>query len=367
MLLLSFRRLTVVLLFLIVSNLLFAAQITDIEPNECNKKRAQQCLQTANELEDDGNYQVAFRYFESMCSNDIGEGCRRMAWQLMEGQGRDADFEEATNLYRKGCNLNDGRSCNNLGSFLGTETENTKMLQEAIILYKKACDLKDAYGCYNLSLNYGPDGAEDDPKRVIELLSKGCEYGDAEQCEEVADIFDDEANHKDSFKYYQAACALGAGYGCNRVGWAFEYGEGATTNFTTANQFYEKACTLYNGAGCNNFARALLHWEDTDPALAINPERGLELLTRACQLGSAQGCTGAGYIYDNGENVDIDYNQANVFFKKGCDEIKDPAASSCYNLALNYQQGHGSDASNDRAKEYFDKACQLGDEEACDH
>ncbi|WP_240445742.1 tetratricopeptide repeat protein [Helicobacter pylori] len=53
-------------------------------------------------------------------------------------------------------------------------------------------------------------------------------------------------------KYFERACGLNNGRGCNNLGVLYRDGQGVEKNLTKAAQFYSKACDLNNGSGCNN-------------------------------------------------------------------------------------------------------------------
>ncbi|MGT0074918.1 sel1 repeat family protein [Helicobacter pylori] len=52
-------------------------------------------------------------------------------------------------------------------------------------------------------------------------------------------------------KYFEKACDLNNGGGCNGLGVLYKDGQGVEKNLTKAAQFHSKACDLNNGRGCN--------------------------------------------------------------------------------------------------------------------
>lgn len=53
-------------------------------------------------------------------------------------------------------------------------------------------------------------------------------------------------------KYFEKACDLNNGGGCNGLGVLYKDGQGVEKNLTKASQYFSKACELNNGWGCNN-------------------------------------------------------------------------------------------------------------------
>ena len=70
-------------------------------------------------------------------------------------------------------------------------------------------------------------------------------------------------------------------------------------------------------------------------------------------------CTDIGFVYGATEN----YQQANLYFKNGCDTFNEPA--SCYNLGNSYHQGRGIRQDFAKARHYYEKGCKLNNGSAC--
>ncbi len=51
-------------------------------------------------------------------------------------------------------------------------------------------------------------------------------------------------------KYFERACGLNNGSGCNNLGDLYQNGEGIEKNLTKAAQFYSKACKLGDQEAC---------------------------------------------------------------------------------------------------------------------
>lgn len=86
---------------------------------------------------------------------------------------------------------------------------------------------------------------------------------------------------------------------------------------------------------------------------------GEELLTGACDKGYAPGCTNMGTLMRLHVST---WRQAVQYFTRGCDG-NDPYG--CNNLALLYREGLAVDKDMNRAKQFFDKSCSLGNQAGC--
>lgn len=82
-------------------------------------------------------------------------------------------------------------------------------------------------------------------------------------------------------KYFEKACELNNGWGCNNLGDSYQNGEGVEKDLTKAAQFYSKACDLNNNKGCFNLGALYLE-KDSKKATA--------LFEKACKLGEQLAC-----------------------------------------------------------------------------
>lgn len=112
---------------------------------------------------------------------------------------------------------------------------------------------------------------------------------------------------------------------------------------------------------------------------------------KACNLDNGLGCSGLGFLYDNGNGVRQDYQQAKTYYEKACnlDEglacnvlganyslkcfaIKNPAFAECCIEDKDRQIIQSiPDFKNEascfrKSKEYYGKACDLGEQKGCD-
>lgn len=361
----TFITLCVALLFTGGSSL-YANEST-LGADQCDQSNTEQCWLIANELHQRSDYLNAVGYYRKLCDFKMAKGCQRLGWAYQRGAGVELDMLEAQKYNQIGCDLENAWACGNLGNMHENEQVEGASIKRANELYKMSCDLNNYVGCYNLGYNYlnGYQGTELNVSKGLAIFTRGCELGDKDQCDSLADHYRKEESYEQALVFYKKSCALNSGSGCNSVGIRYANGVGVKKDITVANQFYEKSCDLDFGAGCNNFGRAFMHWHEIDPTIKLNMPRGLELLELACTLEQPHGCSGAGSAYKDGNGTAVDYKQANQYFIRGCDELDNSAASSCYNIALQYEQGKGVIKNPKQAKYYYAKACELGDENSC--
>ncbi|GAA7503147.1 hypothetical protein VN0020_03720 [Helicobacter pylori] len=107
--------------------------------------------------------------------------------------------------------------------------------------------------------------AEPNPEELFDLGVKSIEAKDYIQAK----------------KYFEKACDLNNGWGCNNLGDSYQNGEGVEKDLTKAAQFYSKACDLNNNKGCFNLGALYLE-KDSKKATA--------LFEKACKLGEQLAC-----------------------------------------------------------------------------
>lgn len=109
-------------------------------------------------------------------------------------------------------------------------------------------------------------------------------------------------------------------------------------------------------------------------------------LERQCNNGDTGSCVDLGILYFKGDGVKQDYKKAREFYNKACEMGE---ASGCNNLGKLYKNGNTSKSKYvgkgivgnileylyesrngvrqdyNKAMEFFGKACDLGDQDAC--
>lgn len=127
-------------------------------------------------------------------------------------------------------------------------------------------------------------------------------------------------------------------------------------------QTLTQQCEANNAKACLDLGGAY-SWGKGVPE---NQKKAFELFQKACDLGSANGCSNVGFFYEKGVDsagVAKDLSKAFAFYKKACDMVY---AQGCANLgALYYNGGDGVKKDINAAKNYSKKACSMGDQNGC--
>ena len=80
-------------------------------------------------------------------------------------------------------------------------------------------------------------------------------------------------------------------------------------------------------------------------------------------MGVAKSCSKLGGLYYNGDGVKQDYKKAREFWSKAC-EMGD--ANGCVLVGYLYDNGYGVRQNDSKAMEFYGKACDLGEQKGCD-
>lgn len=87
-------------------------------------------------------------------------------------------------------------------------------------------------------------------------------------------------------KYFERACGLNNGRGCNGLGDLYDDGKGVEKNLIKAAQLYSKACGLKDGRGCFNLGRLYYFGEGVEKNLT----KAAQYISKACKLGDQKAC-----------------------------------------------------------------------------
>ena len=178
--------------------------------------------------------------------------------------------------------------------------------------------------------------------------------------------------------------------GCLLLGGAYLNGIEVEIDIERGAQYIEKACRWGHAEGCN-----IMGYMVQEEMIEFERATAAELYLRACEMGSTGGCSKLGGIYLEGAEVKQDKQWARRLFEVGCEGDDAMAcmglastfgysdwdksehymqrscelgfSNACYALALAYQEGLSGEGAKHKAPIYFERACDEGVAEACEH
>lgn len=85
-------------------------------------------------------------------------------------------------------------------------------------------------------------------------------------------------------------------------------------DFSKARKYFEKACDLNNGGGCNGLGVLYKDGQGVEKNLI----KAAYFYSKACELKEGDGCGALGGLYYNGDGVKQDFKKAAALFEKAC-------------------------------------------------
>lgn len=281
--------------------------------------------------------------------------------------------------------------------FYGYQQEQNNHFHQASVSYGKVCDSGNLNGCFYLGLlrmrlldDVLKSKINGYPERAIEMWTQACDDSEINACFDLARLYAAKGDFKLSTTLYKKACDGGNMKGCSGLASHYEDGLGVEKNFIKLTEYYQKACDGNDMDGCWRLA----HIYDGRQEF----QKAYKLFEIACSGGDMKGCTSLGLAHEQSRGISEDYNKAKEYYTKACDndymfaclnlirldmhygphKIDDKKrnileqkacdggiGTSCTGLGFKYQQGHGVSINKVKAKEYYDKACFLGEESGC--
>ena len=357
------------------------------------------------------DYSKAIYFYQRACNLSNGEGCNSLANMYYNGRGTARDYQKASFYYNNACGLGYEEACNKnlnnnssdsnisyedqcsqgkvyycfaLGQYYANGQKGyTKNNTKSKYFFEKACDLNYGVGCYNLGLVYlNGLGVNKNKSSAKTYFDKACSLGRQEACDEISNNYSSGSNIS-----HEEYCSQGKGEYCFSLGWSYANGKnGYTKDYSKAKSFYEKACNLDNGGGCNNLG--VLY--DYGNGVGQNQKVALYYFEKACKLNDEYGCSNSGYMYNDGRGTAQDYQKAKMYYNKACslglkescnknlnnnssdsnisyeESCRRGNSSDCFTVGTFYEKGSNGYARNYlQAKTYYDKACTLRKSHGC--
>ena len=269
--------------------------------------------------------QKALKYYKIACNLGNTKGCQITVGLIEIDLGRDAAIEYANNLCMKK---------NTMGCKLINYYRNLKEKQNILKVNTEKCKDKNASSCTKIAKIFYQAGGDNNLTYAIKLYEKGCSYGNSKACIELGNFYKRgihtntkeiiESNRKKSCEYYNDACKLGNENSCKKAKYCFK--------------FLKKFQKKYKNE--------------------------LPKMIEKCKVGIRESCNDVAHLYIRNH----EYSTALKYYIEGCNENDSYSCSNASSLYIGVLYRKGKYAIiQDKSKglEYLNKACSLGDENAC--
>jgi TPR repeat protein len=202
----------------------------------------------------------------------------------------------------------------------------------------------------------------DEAERAATL---GCDADDAGSCFALGLVLSREGHTAESaaraVAAYEKGCNGGDGASCNNLGILLEHGDGvASVDLVRACQVFERGCTLSETFACTSFGSCL----KTGTGRPRDVEGAYAHYTRACASGHHVACRLAAALELEGSGTARNVDRAITSLRSLCDGTP-PDARACLVLGFAFHEGNGPARDPAAALPLFERACELGDGNAC--
>ena len=120
-------------------------------------------------------------------------------------------------------------------------------------------------------------------------------------------------------------------------------------------------CDKNDGDRCNELGDLLI---DGAKGVPEDDKASTKAYLKSCEVGTLNGCTGAGLAYAKGWGTEVDEARAKELYEKACSG-KSPDGDGCRHLGDLYQKGHGVPADSAKAAQLYELGCQAEEPKAC--
>lgn len=307
----------------------------------------------------------------------------RLAGEIARVQETTKQGETQSDYYRKGAELGDAPSAVLLGLCFETGVEPgeygrrvAKDEKKAFALYRQASELGSAEGSRRLGLCYlNGVGVEKDEAKAVEALTQAVEALDVEAALALEKYWDEKGDAAKAAEAGLKAAKLLSFDAAFRLGERFRDGKGVEKNAEQAFLWFRRGATRGNkgservadcyleGLGVEKDERSAAVWyrkaaEELRFA-AEDKTRSVELFRKAAELGDFEATRTLGNMYQCGDGVERDLNEARRLFTE--------LAKNTGNASLLTDLGRSvglADKSREFAIECLKAALEFGDPEA---
>lgn len=197
-------------------------------------------------------------------------------------------------------------------------------------------------------------GVEENKEKAFKWLKLAAEQNYFDALHPLARMYEEKEPEK-AFEIYTELANQGMVEAIHNLGIMYYDGEGTVQDYEKARILFEKSAKL--GESASWYMLGLIY----DLALGVpkNIEKAITCYKYAEDNTDAQ--YNLGCIYYNGEYVEQNYEKAFYYFK---DTTANELASSAYMVGRMYENGEGVKKDLKQALDYYQKALELGSEEA---
>jgi len=169
-----------------------------------------------------------------------------------------------------------------------------------------------------------------------------------------------EKNYKEAIELWKQSCDTGNMAGCNNLAFMYANGKGVHFDEQRASELYALTCDAGDSTACSNLGAI---YENGVGKVRQNFVKATRLYNKSCKAGNNMGCNNLADAYYRGRGVARHDTQlaANIYK----DTCNNGSIYGCYSLAQMYRKGKGIQQNRSKAKAFYAKACNMGNNGSC--
>jgi hypothetical protein len=203
----------------------------------------------------------------------------------------------------------------------------------------RACDKGSATACVALGESLSPSSLPENISKAFQIFQETCDAGEVKACDDLVRMCIEGKsadNNSAVFRVFERTCERGLAGACADRGVMYGRGEGIRRDSAKAVASFEKACDAGSAVGCTylgewysnagvqegwNCGRPAFCTMLGDAAVGVPKEdaKAFQFFKRACGGGDQIGCASVSKMYQEGAGVRKDAAQAAAFWKRSLD------------------------------------------------
>ena len=311
-----------------------------------------------NEYYNQGDYEEANKWYKLAGEAGYDWGWHNLADAYRNGNGVEKDEDKAIEFYKKAYDIG-GYAAGESACKIAVILANRELYGESYKWLELSGEAGFGWGWNNLAGAYrNGNGVEKDEDKAIELYKKAYDIGEdaaGESANEIGNIYCIRGDNVEANKWHKLAGEAGYDWGWSNLASSYMNGDGVEKDEDTAIEFYKKAYELKGGAAGNSANRIgiVYHnrraYDEANEWFALSGEAGMDW---------GWNNLGNNCLWGNGFSKDVD--KARYYYEKACELNGEAKGNAAYQIATIYNDK----CEYDEARKWYRIAADAGNEDA---
>ncbi len=295
-----------------------------------------------------------------------GQADYKIGMQYLRGEGVRTNYALAAESFRKAAEAGNTPAQTELGVLYENGWGVPRDITNAALCYRIAAEAADVEGCYRLGLCYhNGSGMESNTAKAAKWFRTAAEAGHPRAQSQLGSMlfFGDGGLRQDqaeAVKWYRKSALQGDRRAMNNLSFCLEAGCGVDASQDEAAEWCLKAATLGDDIAQTRLG---LHFIDGAwPGVPVNPSTGLEFLRKAAEQTNITAMTALAHCYESGTGVKRSRQTAKEWYNKACDM---GGVGKISGIVFEYLMNAESIQDYPDAIRWLDRAAAAGQSDAC--